>query len=62
MSVTSLLDLHGRVAVVTGGAGAIGAAICARLIESGALAYCLDRAGQTAPTGATACATSERGR
>jgi acetoacetyl-CoA reductase/3-oxoacyl-[acyl-carrier protein] reductase len=51
MNVSSLLDLKGRVAVVTGGAGAIGAAICTRLIESGATVFCLDRPGQTSPAG-----------
>jgi acetoacetyl-CoA reductase/3-oxoacyl-[acyl-carrier protein] reductase len=56
MSLVSLLDLHGRVAVVTGGAGAIGAAISARLAEGGAHVYCLDRAGQPAPAGTTALA------
>ena len=54
MSLASLLDVRGRVAVVTGGAGAIGAAICARLIEGGATVFCLDRPGQAAPAGATA--------
>ena len=54
MSLASLLDLRGRVAVVTGGAGAIGAAICARLVEGGATVFCLDRPGQAAPAGAAA--------
>jgi NAD(P)-dependent dehydrogenase (short-subunit alcohol dehydrogenase family) len=48
-SLTSLFDLHGRVAVVGGGAGAIGAAICTRLTECGATVYCLDQRGQKAP-------------
>jgi acetoacetyl-CoA reductase/3-oxoacyl-[acyl-carrier protein] reductase len=47
----SLASLTGRVAVVTGGAGAIGAAICARLCECGATVYCLDRADTIAPEG-----------
>ena len=49
-SPAALLDLQGRVAAVTGGAGAIGAAICQRLHECGATVYCLDRSGQQAPT------------
>jgi len=49
--LASLLDLRGRVAIVTGGAGAIGAAIGARLVEAGATVYVLDRPGQTAPVG-----------
>ena len=55
--LASLLDLTDRVAVVAGGAGAIGAAICVRLIECGATVYCLDRSGQQAPalTHAIAC-------
>jgi 3-oxoacyl-[acyl-carrier protein] reductase len=44
-SLNTLLRLDGRVAVVTGGAGAIGGAICARLAESGASVWRLDRAG-----------------
>jgi acetoacetyl-CoA reductase/3-oxoacyl-[acyl-carrier protein] reductase len=50
----ALLDLEHRVAAVSGGAGAIGAAICTRLVECGATVYCLDRAERAAPTGATA--------
>lgn len=53
MTLASFLDLKGRVAAVTGGAGAIGSAICSRLIECGAAVYCLDRPGQKAPEGAT---------
>ena len=47
-----MLTLHGRVAVVSGGAGAIGAAICLRLLECGAIVYSLDQAGRTPPEGA----------
>lgn len=47
-----LLDLGGRVAVVSGGAGAIGSAICARLLECGASVFCLDLDGRTSPAGA----------
>lgn len=53
-SPAALLELRGRVAAVTGGAGAIGAAICRRLHECGATVYCLDRPGQQAPAGAVA--------
>jgi len=52
----SLLELQGRVAVVTGGAGAIGAAICARLRECGATVYCFDRHGFSAPEGTVSVA------
>lgn len=52
MSLVAMLALHGRVAVVSGGAGAIGAAICLRLIECGAIVYCLDQPGHTPPDGA----------
>lgn len=38
------IDLSGRVAVVTGGAGSIGAAIVRRLIDAGAMVGVLDRA------------------
>lgn len=48
-----LATLTGRVAVVAGGAGAIGAAICDRLHEAGATVYCFDRPGQPVPGTAT---------
>ena len=47
-----MLDLHERVAVVSGGAGAIGAAICQRLIGCGAIVYSLDQPGRNPPSGA----------
>lgn len=47
-----LMSLAGKVAVVAGGAGAIGGAIVARLTEQGARAYCLDRRGRQPPPGA----------
>jgi NAD(P)-dependent dehydrogenase (short-subunit alcohol dehydrogenase family) len=53
MTLASLLDVRGRAALVTGGAGAIGAAICARLVEGGATVFCCDRPGQPAPAGTT---------
>jgi NAD(P)-dependent dehydrogenase (short-subunit alcohol dehydrogenase family) len=49
-----LLDLRGQVALVTGGAGAIGAAIALRLLECGATAYCLDVEGREPPAGTRA--------
>ncbi len=49
--LNALLSLQGRVAAVTGGAGAIGAAICARLRECGATVYCLDQRGHRPPEG-----------
>ncbi|MEZ5318747.1 MAG: SDR family oxidoreductase [Vicinamibacterales bacterium] len=48
-----LLRLDGRTAVVAGGAGAIGAAIAARLAECGATVVVLDRAGREGPPGTT---------
>jgi acetoacetyl-CoA reductase/3-oxoacyl-[acyl-carrier protein] reductase len=53
MTLASLFELKDRVAVVTGGAGAIGSAICDRLVECGASVYCLDRPGVHAPEGTT---------
>jgi 3-oxoacyl-[acyl-carrier protein] reductase len=49
----SLVALEGRVAIVAGGAGAIGAAIASRLLEAGAAVYCLDLAGRRGPAAAT---------
>ena len=54
MTLASLFNMKGRVATVTGGAGAIGSAICARLVECGASVYSIDRPGQRAPKGTTA--------
>lgn len=53
-TAATLLNLHGRVAAVSGGAGAIGAATCARLAECGATVYCLDRPDRPAPAGTVA--------
>lgn len=49
-----LLRLDGRVAVVAGGAGAIGSAIAARLAGCGARVFSLDLSDQRTPTGMTA--------
>jgi acetoacetyl-CoA reductase/3-oxoacyl-[acyl-carrier protein] reductase len=46
-----LLRLDGRVAIVAGGAGALGSAIAARLVEAGARVYCLDQQGRSGPAG-----------
>jgi NAD(P)-dependent dehydrogenase (short-subunit alcohol dehydrogenase family) len=51
--LASLLNLHGRVAAVAGAAGAIGSAICARLVECGATVYGLDRPGTATPPDTT---------
>lgn len=53
----SLLRLDGQVAVVTGGAGAIGGALATRLLECGATVYSLDRAGHHPPQGVRALNT-----
>ncbi len=47
-------SLAGKVALVAGGAGAIGSAISTRLLEQGARVYSLDRPGQRPPAGALA--------
>jgi acetoacetyl-CoA reductase/3-oxoacyl-[acyl-carrier protein] reductase len=51
---SALSSLAGRVAVVAGGAGAIGSAVGARLVEAGARVYSLDRPGSVSPAGVTA--------
>ena len=61
-SLSAMLRLDGRVAIVTGGAGAIGSAICARLAESGASVWSLDRsAGPAASAGSASERTDHRG-
>jgi 2-deoxy-D-gluconate 3-dehydrogenase len=52
-SLSSLLDLKGRVAIVTGGAMGIGAAIARRLHEVGAAVVIADRDGAAAAETAT---------
>lgn len=47
-SVHELMDLNGRVALVTGGAGHLGRVICDTLAELGAAVTVLDRAGSGA--------------
>lgn len=49
-----LTSLAGKVALVAGGAGAIGRAICARFLEGGARVYGLDQPGRRPPAGAVA--------
>jgi len=49
-----LLSLEGRVAVVAGGGGGIGAATVRRLLEAGARVASVDRPGVPAPEGAVA--------
>ena len=41
-SIKKMMDLHGRVALVTGGAGHIGSAICDALAEMGANIVVID--------------------
>ncbi len=53
----SLLRLDDQVALVTGGAGAIGGAVATRLVECGATVYSLDRPGQHPPHGVRALDT-----
>ena len=48
-------DLHGKVAVVTGGSGAIGAAILASFRRSGATGVALDVAAPAADVGFVSC-------
>jgi 3-oxoacyl-[acyl-carrier protein] reductase len=50
--IASLVSLHGKVALVAGGGGAIGSAIAARLFEAGARVYSLDLPGHQGPAGA----------
>lgn len=47
-TLESMLDLRGKVAVVTGGATGIGYAIAARLAQAGATVTIVDRDGETA--------------
>jgi acetoacetyl-CoA reductase/3-oxoacyl-[acyl-carrier protein] reductase len=53
-AAADLLRLDGRVAVVAGGAGAIGSAIAARLAECGARVFVVDRSECPAPAPVTA--------
>ena len=55
-TLADLLRLDGRVILVTGGAGGIGSAVVARLIEVGARAVSVDRARHPVPEGADALA------
>lgn len=55
-SLTDLLALRGKRALVTGGSGAIGGAIVARLAEAGARVLSVDLPGREAPAGAVAAA------
>jgi NAD(P)-dependent dehydrogenase (short-subunit alcohol dehydrogenase family) len=51
-----LLSLERQVAVIAGGAGAIGSAVAVRLVEAGAQVFCLDLPGRAGPAGATTIA------
>jgi len=61
---TDLIRLDGQVAVVAGGAGAIGSAIGVRLAEGGARVYALDLPGRRVPDGVTlvACDLTQAGQ
>ncbi|MCC7033983.1 MAG: SDR family oxidoreductase [Acidobacteria bacterium] len=48
----SLLPLQDRGAIVAGGGGGIGRAVCARLLEAGAEVVSIDREGHPPPSGA----------
>lgn len=52
-SLGDVLSLRGKAALVTGGAGGIGAAVAARLLETGARVACLDRPGAREIEGTT---------
>jgi acetoacetyl-CoA reductase/3-oxoacyl-[acyl-carrier protein] reductase len=53
-SIAETLSLAGRVALVTGGGGGIGAAVCSRLLEAGAEVVSLDLPGTGCVDGAQA--------
>jgi acetoacetyl-CoA reductase/3-oxoacyl-[acyl-carrier protein] reductase len=50
-SPAARLSLKGRVALVAGGAGGIGSAVCTALVSAGARVVCADRDGSTPPPG-----------
>ncbi|MDH4067065.1 MAG: SDR family NAD(P)-dependent oxidoreductase, partial [Acidobacteriota bacterium] len=50
------LPLQDRGAIVAGGGGGIGRAVCARLLEAGAQVVSIDRDGQPPPAGAESLA------
>jgi NAD(P)-dependent dehydrogenase (short-subunit alcohol dehydrogenase family) len=52
--VSSLTSLAGKVALVAGGAGGIGAAVVSRLVASGARVFSLDLPNRPSPGGAVA--------
>lgn len=60
-AATDLTRLDGRVALVTGGGGAIGGAIAAGLVLAGARVYCCDLPDHPGPSGAItiACDVSQ---
>jgi len=55
-SLSDRIDLAGRVALIAGGAGGIGSAVCATLGSAGARVFSVDRAGLQVPPGAVAIA------
>lgn len=54
--MTTAFSLHDRRAIVAGGGGGIGRAVCGRLLEAGAQVVSIDRDGHPAPGGAESLA------
>jgi len=55
-SLSDRVSLAGRVALIAGGAGGIGSAVCTALGDAGARVFSVDRTGLQVPSGAAAIA------